>query len=363
MPSPKHMLTLWIHEMMRVFQDRLCVTKDKEWFQVGLPTSSVSTPLRRSSIRRVAQSAAYLSDPIRRRNCLQKDRLNEKLHMHCQLEYNDIVSTQHLIFADFLHPLDRRWAPPPLVRAAQCTSYAVQGAPTHVRLPPSYAERVIWRGGGHGDRYVQVTDTMSMVRVMGEMLDDYNSTAGAPMKLTMFVDAIEHVSRISRVIRLPLGNALLLGTGGSGRQSLTKLAVYIEEQDIFTIENSKVRGLLLSCWHASATRGDACVAPPPGGVDGCWFYFTYRRLDHRTELRCYCRAGLLTAGLHGATAPSGVHVPRLAGGPEARAFPHRPGLEGHHLPLRGHADPHGGVPGGPEQPAEHGRSAQPLHIG
>ena len=38
MTSPKQMLTLWIHEMMRVFQDRLCVPKDKDWFQVGRPT-------------------------------------------------------------------------------------------------------------------------------------------------------------------------------------------------------------------------------------------------------------------------------------------------------------------------------------
>jgi len=29
----------------------------------------------------------------------------------------------------------------------------------------------------------------------------------------MFLDAIEHVSRVCRVIRLPLGNALLLGRG------------------------------------------------------------------------------------------------------------------------------------------------------
>ena len=47
------------------------------------------------------------------------------------------------------------------------------------------------------------------------------------MKLVMFLDACEHVCRVSRIIRQPQGNGLLLGVGGSGRQSLAKLATYI----------------------------------------------------------------------------------------------------------------------------------------
>ena len=33
------------------------------------------------------------------------------------------------------------------------------------------------------------------------------------MPLVMFVDAVGHVARISRIVRQPLGNALLLGVG------------------------------------------------------------------------------------------------------------------------------------------------------
>ena len=66
-----------------------------------------------------------------------------------------------------------------------------------------------------------------MAKTMEDMLDDYNQVNTAQMNLVLFMDAMKHVTRISRVIRQPLGNALLLGMGGSGRQSLTRLAAYM----------------------------------------------------------------------------------------------------------------------------------------
>ena len=56
------------------------------------------------------------------------------------------------------------------------------------------------------------------------------------MDLVLFRDAIEHVAKIIRVIRQPLGNMLCVGIGGSGRQSLTRLASYICEFTVFQIE-------------------------------------------------------------------------------------------------------------------------------
>ncbi|XP_068978772.1 dynein axonemal heavy chain 2 [Bombus flavifrons] len=86
------------------------------------------------------------------------------------------------------------------------------------------------------DIYEDLTNLTAVRTYIENQMDEYNASSGVVrMNLVLFHDAIEHICRIVRVISQPRGNMLLIGIGGSGRQSLSRIASYICELTTFQI--------------------------------------------------------------------------------------------------------------------------------
>uniref|UniRef100_A0A8D2N9M5 Dynein-1, subspecies f n=1 Tax=Zonotrichia albicollis TaxID=44394 RepID=A0A8D2N9M5_ZONAL len=89
--------------------------------------------------------------------------------------------------------------------------------------------------------YEDIQDYELAKALFKEILDDYNEYH-IKMNLVLFDDALEHLIRIHRIIRMDRGHALLIGVGGSGKQSLTKLAAHTAGCEVFEIILSRGYG-------------------------------------------------------------------------------------------------------------------------
>ena len=88
--------------------------------------------------------------------------------------------------------------------------------------------------------YEEINDRQKITRIIENYLDEFNLTSKAnKIDLVLFDYAIDHILRISRVLRQPRGNLMLIGLSGSGKQSLGIISSFIMGCQIFKIEPSK----------------------------------------------------------------------------------------------------------------------------
>lgn len=91
-------------------------------------------------------------------------------------------------------------------------------------------------------KYMPIPSWDNLNRILIDCLNSYNEI-NAAMDLVLFEDAMGHICRINRILESPRGNALLVGVGGSGKQSLSRLASYISGMEVFQITLRKGYGI------------------------------------------------------------------------------------------------------------------------
>lgn len=76
--------------------------------------------------------------------------------------------------------------------------------------------------------YLKLSEVSTLIPRLDQALDLHNSD-NSPMNLVFFSDCIQHLARITRVLRQSRGNLLLVGVGGSGRRSMAKLGAHMQD--------------------------------------------------------------------------------------------------------------------------------------
>ncbi|GFR46074.1 hypothetical protein Agub_g7539 [Astrephomene gubernaculifera] len=198
---------LWVHEVLRVFYDRLVDVSEQQWF-LQLLGRLVST--------------------------------------HFDVQLDELLT----------HLADEEQS------AAAAAAGAGAAAREGAAVNPDTIRRCLFgdymtEGDEEGPRpYLEIPrPTTNAVSRLEDLQADYNglATGGRQhLKLAIFLYAVEHVTRIARVLRQEGGHVLCVGVGGSGRQSLARLAAFTCGMDVFQVEIA--RGYGLNEWHDDLRR-------------------------------------------------------------------------------------------------------------
>ncbi|VVC44482.1 Dynein heavy chain, domain-2,Dynein heavy chain domain,Dynein heavy chain, P-loop containing D4 domain,P- [Cinara cedri] len=175
----KVFVRLWVHEIMRVFCDRLIDENDKEWLFNKI----------RSNVN------IYFQETFD----IVFNNLSDSTPILCQ-NMGNLLYTNVIAFDD---SNEKKYEEPPSISNLEEKAQII--------------------------------------------IDEYNMKHKSKLNIVLFKYALEHLSRICRILTIPGGSALLIGVGGSGRQSLTRLAAAMYNYNVF--QPKIIKGYGLNEWR------------------------------------------------------------------------------------------------------------------
>ncbi|RLU20605.1 hypothetical protein DMN91_007218 [Ooceraea biroi] len=83
--------------------------------------------------------------------------------------------------------------------------------------------------------YEDLLDYEAVYNLFLEIFEEYNERTMMKLHMVLFNDALEHLTRVHRALRMHRGNVLVVGAGGSGKRSVIKLAAFAAGYQLFQI--------------------------------------------------------------------------------------------------------------------------------
>ena len=243
-PNAKKLLILWRHECERVFSDKLTTLEDKAQFANQLNECTKNLIEKPNENKPATTGKRKKGAKARSENSEDK------------VSYDEIIKPSY--FVDFLR--DDEYDEDGVL---------VAEAPKVYELGPS------------------LVDLRKRVESFLQLYNEANPSK--QMNLVLFDDAMKHVMRVSRVISMPKGSLLFVGVGGSGKQSITKLATFCANYSLFQITISKT-------YNMNSLMDDLRVLYKNCGQNGTKTTFLFTEAEIKEEGFLEVVNSLLTTG-------------------------------------------------------------------
>ncbi|XP_060518939.1 LOW QUALITY PROTEIN: dynein axonemal heavy chain 10 [Cylas formicarius] len=173
---------------------------------------------------------------------------NEFTRVFCDrlisVEDQELVTTEMITLLGKHFPKKEKWQPPPLddedyvfvdeEPEQQEEEEEIDVVEYAMRDPLLFGDFRNACNIGEQRDYEDLLDYDAVYFLFQEILELYNENK-EKLDMVLFEDALEHLTRVQRGLRLENGHVMLIGVGGSGKASITKLAAFTAECEMFTI--------------------------------------------------------------------------------------------------------------------------------